>query len=112
MKIQKYLEKIFEDYKVENNYSVAYYLIFFFRRYILIFTLVGISNYIKIICAIHVHASLFMSGYVLLCKPFYMMVRNFQEAMNELSILVCVYTMILYTDFLYPNREGFDGDLQ
>ena len=78
-------------------------MIFFVRRFVLIFFLVIMPNKINIACLIHMLSTFIMVCYIANYKPYSTKTRNIQEFFNEITILLSVYCMIGFTDF--PNID-------
>ena len=78
-------------------------MIFFVRRFLLIFFLVILPDMTHIGCLLHMLSTVFMVGYIAKFKPYSTKMRNIQEFFNEITILLSVYCMIGFTDF--PNTD-------
>ena len=76
-------------------------MIFFLRRYVLIFCLLVIPNWVNLICILHFLSSMVITYFVIKVKPYKTLAKNRQEQMNEVTILLCVYVMLMFTDFIY-----------
>ena len=107
---EKHLNQIFKDYKPTKLFSLMMSVIFFIRRYIMIFCLIVIPNKVNGICLLFLVTTFFMVCYIQTVKPYDSQVKNFQEFFNELAILLSVYCMTGYTDFFNNDIDRFSVD--
>jgi hypothetical protein len=74
-------------------------LILFKKRFLIAFALIVLKNSFFFQFILITLTSLFTLGYFLIYKPFSTTHINFMEFMNEITLLACLYTCLLFTDY-------------
>ena len=67
---QHYLKSHFENYKLTEFTSLLFYILFFIRRYLMVYTLVLEPNEVFLIVGVHITSTLFMGIYIVQFWPF------------------------------------------
>ena len=95
---------LFELVKVNQLGSKIYYLVYYFRRVILIFIVFKQkSEYISVAVAMTCLNNIIYAIYIGMNKPFIIMNLNYQEKFNEIVVQITSFSLMLFTDWV-PNQ--------
>lgn len=102
--------RLFEDYRPKLP-AIRYPVVFFLRRYsiLLAMTLLPFHKLLQIQC--QMIGTIFVIAYLLYYQPYLEKKFNRQEAINEITVLLAAYPLLVFTEWVFDvdsrNKAGW-----
>ena len=101
----------FENLKTRSRFFLFYNLLFLIRRIIFVFIL--FHNFFVSYESLQIIACIFLNNfcctYLIWHMPYSDRSRNYNEILNEITIMISTEAMLLYTNILDPNQQDQVG---
>ena len=95
----------YEDLKTRSIFALFYNLLYFLRRIILVFIIFNqfFISYVSLQVMACIYVNNFCCVYLVWHRPYITRQRNFNEIMNEVTIVISTEAMLFYTDICEPE---------
>ena len=99
---------MFEDYKTKAR-PLRYLTIFFLRRYciLLVLTVYPANTLTQILT--HMVSTMYVIGFVAGDRPFRLPSMNNQELLNEMTVLIAAYPLLIFTNWVPDEERKLDA---
>jgi len=81
---------------------------FFFRRFVMIFMLVLLPSQRNIQIVTQLWSTLYIMSYTAYVLPYKSMTQNYQEILNEITVLVAAYHLFCFTEWIFDYHRRFE----
>ena len=97
---------MFPDLEHKNSLALSHAVLYFIRRYVLVFSIVLLADHYVFQIFAHIIMSVVHTGFVWRVGPFENWIRNGQEILNEFAIVLCSYHLLLFTPPSFQDDFG------
>lgn len=99
---------LFSAYRTDDGRAVKFSGMFFFRRFVMLFVLVLLPSQRNVQIVAQLWSTLYIMSHTAYVLPYKQSIQNYQEVLNEITVIVASYHLFCFTEWIYDFERRFE----